>query len=137
MKSSVSYDSTNFPGIRITVEEAKGPKCPRCWNHDENIGTPGHDLNLCDRCAQVLKDQIKEAEPLVNPVLTLQNLRDMYNADAGPIWVHYGVVTIPAILDYYDNKLVAIWNAEGKDEGLWEDTYGVTWLAYKYRPKDD
>lgn len=134
MQERIVYHSSKFPGLTIRIEKARGPKCPRCWNHDINIGKPGHHPELCDRCAQVLKD---EAIILNNPILTLQELKDMYNAEDGPIWVHYGVAIIPAILDYYDGKLIAIWDAEGKDEGLWEDTYGVTWIAYRHRPIEE
>ena len=38
----------------IAVKLSQAPKCPRCWNHDEHIGTPGHHAELCDRCAAVL-----------------------------------------------------------------------------------
>ena len=38
----------------IAVKLSEAPKCPRCWNHDEHIGTPGHHAELCDRCAAVL-----------------------------------------------------------------------------------
>ena len=38
----------------IAVQLSQAPKCPRCWNHDEHIGTPGHHAELCDRCAAVL-----------------------------------------------------------------------------------
>ena len=37
----------------IAVKLSEAPKCPRCWNHDEHIGTPGHHAELCDRCAAV------------------------------------------------------------------------------------
>ena len=39
-------------GIQVKLSEA--PKCPRCWNHDAHIGTPGHHAELCTRCAAVL-----------------------------------------------------------------------------------
>ena len=38
----------------IAVQLSQAPKCPRCWNHDGHIGTPGHHAELCDRCAAVL-----------------------------------------------------------------------------------
>ena len=38
----------------IAVQVSQAPKCPRCWNHDGHIGTPGHHAELCDRCAAVL-----------------------------------------------------------------------------------
>ncbi len=44
------------PDVDATVSVAlsQAPKCPRCWNHDEHIGTEGHHAELCDRCAKVL-----------------------------------------------------------------------------------
>ena len=44
------------PDVDATVSVAlsQAPKCPRCWNHDEGIGTPGHHAELCARCAAVL-----------------------------------------------------------------------------------
>ena len=38
----------------IAVKVSEAHKCPRCWNHDEHIGAPGHHAELCDRCAAVL-----------------------------------------------------------------------------------
>ncbi|NCE63212.1 isoleucine--tRNA ligase [Pseudoflavonifractor sp. 524-17] len=39
----------------IAVKLSEAPKCPRCWNHSEHIGTPGHHAELCDRCAAVVE----------------------------------------------------------------------------------
>ena len=38
----------------IAVKLSEAPKCPRCWNHNEHIGTAGHHAELCDRCAAVV-----------------------------------------------------------------------------------
>ena len=38
----------------VSVKLSEAPKCPRCWNHDANIGAPNHHAELCDRCAKVL-----------------------------------------------------------------------------------
>ena len=38
--------------IAVALDES--PKCPRCWNHSEHIGTDGHNNQLCDRCAAVV-----------------------------------------------------------------------------------
>ena len=37
----------------IAVQLSQAPKCPRCWNHNDAIGTAGHHAELCDRCAAV------------------------------------------------------------------------------------
>ena len=38
----------------IAVKLSEAPKCPRCWNHNEHIGTEGHHPELCPRCASVV-----------------------------------------------------------------------------------
>ena len=40
--------------VSAAVKLSEAPKCPRCWNHDAHIGTPGHHAELCTRCAAVL-----------------------------------------------------------------------------------
>ena len=47
------FDDCLIP-CAIAVKLSQDPKCPRCWNHDGHIGTPGHHAELCDRCAAVL-----------------------------------------------------------------------------------
>lgn len=86
----------------------------------------------------VLKRDIqKAASPTTSAStpLTREDLRDIYDGDDGPIWVAFGVVTVPAILDRYDDELIAVWNALGKDDALHEGDYGTTWLAYRNRPE--
>ena len=39
----------------IAVKLSEAPKCPRCWNHRDSIGTEGHHAELCDRCAAVVE----------------------------------------------------------------------------------
>ena len=38
----------------IAVKLSEAPKCPRCWNHNDAIGTDGHHAELCPRCAAVV-----------------------------------------------------------------------------------
>ncbi|MCH5231966.1 MAG: hypothetical protein J1F43_09285, partial [Muribaculaceae bacterium] len=52
--SKVTVERGEADGINISVKLSEAPKCPRCWNHDGHIGTPGHHAELCDRCAKVL-----------------------------------------------------------------------------------
>jgi len=40
-------------GLAVTVEPARGEKCPRCWNHRELGSDPAHP-DVCARCAAVL-----------------------------------------------------------------------------------
>ena len=46
----VSASGVNYPGMLITVNEAKGSKCPRCWMHSTEANAEG----LCPRCAEVV-----------------------------------------------------------------------------------
>ncbi len=55
--SHVTLDNTNegvagenFPAVKISVTQATGDKCPRCWKHTESPENSG----LCRRCANVL-----------------------------------------------------------------------------------
>ncbi|MBQ1678568.1 MAG: isoleucine--tRNA ligase [Oscillospiraceae bacterium] len=47
----ISAQGTNFPGMLITVSEAQGVKCPRCWMHSTQANAEG----LCPRCARVVE----------------------------------------------------------------------------------
>ena len=40
----------NFPGLQVSVSNAPGTKCPRCWMHTTEPGEDG----LCPRCAAVV-----------------------------------------------------------------------------------
>ena len=44
---------TAFPGLEISVREAPGTKCPRCWMHSVDADP---ETGLCPRCAGVLKE---------------------------------------------------------------------------------
>ena len=50
----------NFPGLTVTVTEATGKKCPRCWNHRALGGNANHG-SVCERCGDAL-DAIGFAE---------------------------------------------------------------------------
>jgi hypothetical protein len=39
-----------FEGLSIKVEQAKGEKCPRCWQWQKS----SHVDNLCDRCEKII-----------------------------------------------------------------------------------
>lgn len=71
-----------------------------------------------------------------NNPLTLDELREIYDGEQGSIWIKFGVVVMPAILDIYDGELMAIWSALGKDDALTEKNYRKTWFAYRRRPEE-
>ena len=45
-------NGTAFPGLEISVREAPGTKCPRCWMHSVDADP---ETGLCPRCKEVLK----------------------------------------------------------------------------------
>ena len=40
-----------FPKVKVSVSEASGEKCARCWMHNEHIGENAQHPELCPRCA--------------------------------------------------------------------------------------
>ena len=40
------------PGLTVSVKEAEGTKCPRCWMHSKDAD---HETGLCPRCKGVLE----------------------------------------------------------------------------------
>ena len=54
---AVTGTGTNFPGLHISVRNAPGTKCPRCWMHSEQAAP---ETGLCPRCAAVVAAQKAE-----------------------------------------------------------------------------
>ena len=50
-EDSVSATGSYCPGISVSVSEAPGVKCPRCWAHSEKADP---ETGLCPRCASVV-----------------------------------------------------------------------------------
>ncbi len=48
---AVTGDGVNNPGLKISVTEAPGVKCPRCWMHSVKADA---ETGLCPRCAAVV-----------------------------------------------------------------------------------
>ena len=48
---AVTGTGTKVPGLSISVIEAPGIKCPRCWMHSEDADA---ETGLCPRCASVV-----------------------------------------------------------------------------------
>ena len=51
VEGAASGKSKLAPGLGISVTEAPGVKCPRCWKHDEQADPA---TGLCPRCASVV-----------------------------------------------------------------------------------
>ena len=49
-EGSIVGQGANYPGLTISVSEAPGTKCPRCWMHS----TQADENGLCPRCAAVV-----------------------------------------------------------------------------------
>ena len=56
--NGVTAQGANFPGLTVTVSEAAGTKCPRCWMHS----TEANEEGLCPRCATVIKEMFDTAD---------------------------------------------------------------------------
>lgn len=52
--SAVKAEET--PGLAITVEQAPGEKCQRCWMYSTSVGTNTEHPDVCDRCAHELEE---------------------------------------------------------------------------------
>ena len=48
---AVTGKGARNPGLRISVAEAPGTKCPRCWKHSLQADP---ETGLCPRCAEVV-----------------------------------------------------------------------------------
>jgi Zn finger protein HypA/HybF involved in hydrogenase expression len=51
LDDAVVANGTNVPGVTISVREAEGTKCPRCWTISEQADP---ETGLCPRCARVV-----------------------------------------------------------------------------------
>lgn len=119
--------------------------CPvgfRC-NHDHDVenhvdcGANSPLDNTCrpDSCKLItFEDWLKDYFQRDNPALTLDELKQMFDANELHIWIRFGNVEIPALLDVYEGKLVAVWSALGHEDAMFEDSYGERWIAYRYDP---
>jgi isoleucyl-tRNA synthetase len=58
--SQLELSSEDAPATEITVAEAAGPECPRCWRRTGDASGHSSDPNLCPRCAAVV-DALKTA----------------------------------------------------------------------------
>ncbi|MCS7265715.1 MAG: isoleucine--tRNA ligase [Armatimonadetes bacterium] len=46
-----------FPNLLVAVELAPGEKCARCWQRQESVGKDSQFLDLCERCAKVVRER--------------------------------------------------------------------------------
>jgi isoleucyl-tRNA synthetase len=48
------------PGLRVTVADADGQKCERCWNYSVRVGESAELPTLCERCVGALGEMDAE-----------------------------------------------------------------------------
>jgi isoleucyl-tRNA synthetase len=61
--SRVELDPNDAPETVITVDEAPGPTCPRCWRRTgEAAGPSAPDPSLCLRCAAVVANNVDNVD---------------------------------------------------------------------------
>jgi isoleucyl-tRNA synthetase len=51
---SEGYASSEFPGLMIRIEKARGEKCERCWNFRTDVGHYSEHPTICSRCYQAI-----------------------------------------------------------------------------------
>ncbi|MDO8426611.1 MAG: isoleucine--tRNA ligase [Deltaproteobacteria bacterium] len=51
----VVFESKEIPGLRVTVENAGGGKCERCWHYSSFVGKSTDHPALCERCVEALR----------------------------------------------------------------------------------
>jgi isoleucyl-tRNA synthetase len=47
---------TDVPGLQVLIEKAAGQKCARCWNYSVRVGEDARYPEVCERCADALKE---------------------------------------------------------------------------------
>ncbi len=52
---SGALESTEIPGLSVTVMPAEGEKCARCWTYSNTVGSSNAHPELCAHCAAVLE----------------------------------------------------------------------------------
>ncbi len=60
----IGTESDQIKGLFLLAEKSGHPKCNRCWNLRENVGTSETYPDVCQDCAQVLQDNGEPAEKL-------------------------------------------------------------------------
>lgn len=51
---SVGAPAENVEDLYVDVRKTRRPRCDRCWNYRESVGTSSEHPDLCARCAEVV-----------------------------------------------------------------------------------
>jgi len=54
--SAAANQSEAVPGLKVSVQRARGKKCERCWNYSVRVGEDADYPTLCERCVPVLHE---------------------------------------------------------------------------------
>ncbi len=54
--SSIPAEALKLETVSVLVEQADGEKCERCWTISETVGNDDTHPELCERCAEVVKN---------------------------------------------------------------------------------
>lgn len=95
-------------------------------------------IDALDMAISAIRQQdVPDKDVGKNEPLTLDELRQMYDGEEGPVWLKVGTSrrSWPAILDMYDGELVAVFSAT--TDFFHENDYGKTWMAYRQKPEED
>jgi isoleucyl-tRNA synthetase len=49
-----AFESTEMPGLKVSVAKAGGEKCERCWIFSEELGRNADHPTICPRCLKNL-----------------------------------------------------------------------------------
>jgi isoleucyl-tRNA synthetase len=53
-------ESNDVKGVSISVTQADGEKCERCWNYSTRVGESATFPTVCERCAQALEESLDQ-----------------------------------------------------------------------------
>ncbi len=54
--ASISNPAPGFDDLWVAVKRTSRPRCERCWNYRESVGSSNAHPDACERCAGVLAD---------------------------------------------------------------------------------
>ena len=54
VSSVILYSEDRGKPVEVTVAQASGQKCERCWNYDMTVGINGEHPTVCDRCVRAV-----------------------------------------------------------------------------------
>ena len=59
---------TEVSGLQVLIERAAGKKCARCWNYSVHVGEDSRYPEVCERCAEALKEIESSGHQAIAPL---------------------------------------------------------------------